>query len=96
MTSRMHQMKVTQRALNHFSPLKKSQKNGGGQNITPLFFGTFGTKKACFGLVFKMRADLSLPIVDFFPFIFPFKHIIFSIALHWKCRSKTNLGVNSQ
>ena len=86
----------TQRALNHFFSLKKSPENGGGQNITPRGLGTFGVKKACFGRVFKMTADLSLPIVDFFPFSFPFNHIIFSIALYWKCLKKELLSVNLQ
>jgi len=65
-----------QRAKTYFFSLKKLGKNGGGQNITHLFFGTFPAKKACFGQVFKMRADLSLSIVDFFGVIFPFNHII--------------------
>ena len=73
-TSGCSQRATAQRAINHFLSLKKVGKNGGGQNITHLSFGTFGTKKTCFGLVFKMRADFSLSIVDFFPFIFPFSH----------------------
>ena len=81
-----------QRALNNFFSLKKSPKNDGGQNITPLFFGTFGAEKVCFGLVFKIWADLRLPIVDFFPFIFPFNHIIFSMALTWEMSKKENNG----
>jgi len=65
---------LSQRAIWDFFSLKKSPENGGGQNITPLFFGTFTAKKACFGRVFKMRGDLSLSIVDFFGVIFPFNH----------------------
>jgi len=85
-----------QRAKTHFISLKKSPENDGWQNITPRGLGTFGVKKTCFGRVFKMTADLSLSIVDFFPFIFPFNNNIFSIALHWKCLKKEVLGVNSQ
>jgi len=86
----------TQRVKTHFISLKKSPENDGWQNITPRGLGTFGVKKTCFGRVFKMTADLSLSIVDFFPFIFPFNNNIFSIALHWKCLKKEVLGVNSQ
>ncbi len=67
-------------------------ENGGGQNITPLFFGTFGAEKACFGRVFKMRADYSLSIVDFFRVNFPFNHIIFSIFVIWEMSQKKNTG----
>jgi hypothetical protein len=47
----------TQRAKREFCSLKKSQKNGGGQNITPLFWGTFGAKNACFGRVWSSLVE---------------------------------------
>ena len=60
--------------------LKKSPENGGGQNITPLDFGTFIAEKCCFGLVLKMIAELRVHVVDFFPFNLAFNHIDFSIV----------------
>ena len=74
-----------------FLSQKSWQKRRGAKYNTP-WFGTFGTKKTCFGRVFKMTADLSLSIVDFFPFIFPFNHIGFSIVFIWNMSQKKNNG----
>ena len=77
-----------------FLSQKKSRKRRLAEYNTP-FLGDFWHQKYCFRRVFKMTADLSLLIVDFFPFIFPFNHIVFSIAWIWKCRRGKITGVNS-
>jgi len=85
---------ATQRALTHFSPLKKSQKNGGGQNITPLFWGTFDTKKACFGLVFKIWAGLRRATNrrPLFSLYFSFQSYYFFNCIALEMSQKNNSG----
>ena len=42
-----------------------------------------------------MKAELTVSFVDFFPFIFAFRHLSFPILLTWKCLKRKILDVNS-
>jgi len=74
-----------------FLTQKKLEKRRGAKYNTP-FLGDFWHQKTCFGGVFKKTADLSLSIVNFFPFIFPFNHIVFPIVVIWEMSQKKITG----